>query len=175
MQAPIEQGNRVAIGCDSMTTYLRPLADEELRAWMIDEREDYVNHRVRAGERPEEARRIADEQHATLFPGGRPAPGHRLFRLMEDDEPVGWLWIGPRTPDHPEDCWVWDVVVDEPHRGRGLGRAAMLLAEEEARASGAGEIGLNVFGCNTVARRLYESLGYETVSMQMRKQLSAQG
>ena len=70
--------------------------------------------------------------------------------------------------------WVWEVVVDEQHRGRGLGRAAMLLAEEQARAAGAVELGLNVFGYNTVARALYESLAYETVSMQMRKQLSAQ-
>ncbi len=70
--------------------------------------------------------------------------------------------------------WVWEVVVDEQHRGRGLGRAAMLLAEEQARAAGAVELGLNVFGYNTVARALYESLAYETLSMQMRKQLSAQ-
>ncbi len=50
----------------------------------------------------------------------------------------------------------------------------MLLAEEQARAAGAVELGLNVFGYNTVARALYESLANETVSMQMRKQLSAQ-
>jgi ribosomal protein S18 acetylase RimI-like enzyme len=37
---------------------------------------------------------------------------------------------------------------------------------------GAEEIGLNVFGQNTVARSLYESSGYEISSLQMRKWLA---
>jgi ribosomal protein S18 acetylase RimI-like enzyme len=32
-------------------------------------------------------------------------------------------------------------------------------------------LGLNVFGSNTVARHLYESLGYEEIIRQMRKDL----
>ncbi len=63
-------------------------------------------------------------------------------------------------------------MIDPAHRGRGLGRAAMVLAEEAARSQGASELGLNVFGPNTVARRLYESLGYETTAVNMRKPLS---
>jgi GNAT superfamily N-acetyltransferase len=69
---------------------------------------------------------------------------------------VGSLWIGPHGPDRADAFWVWDVEIDAPHRGRGLGRAAMLLAEEAARAHGATELGLNVFGPNTVARHLYD-------------------
>jgi ribosomal protein S18 acetylase RimI-like enzyme len=148
------------------------MTDDELRTWLVSQRETYIGERVRTGERPEEARRIAAEQYAVLFPGGQPAAGHRLSRVMDDDEPVGWLWIGPRTPAHPEAYWVWNVAVDEAYRGRGFGRAAMLLAEQQANEAGAVEIGLNVFGYNTVARRLYESLGYETASMQMRKGLT---
>jgi ribosomal protein S18 acetylase RimI-like enzyme len=155
-----------------MTTYLRPVTDEELRAWLQDQRESYIEDRIRTGETPDEARRIAAEQYAMLFPAGRPAPGHALSRVMDADEAVGWLWIGPRTPERPDAFWVWDVVIDEPHRGYGRGRAAMLLAEEQARVAGASEIGLNVFGHNALARGLYESLGYETTSMQMRKELS---
>jgi ribosomal protein S18 acetylase RimI-like enzyme len=85
---------------------------------------------------------------------------------------VGSLWIGPYPDDRADDVWVWSVALDEEHRGRGLGRAAMLLAEEEARRRGAAEIGLNVFGFNDVALGLYRSLGYETTSVQMRKILS---
>lgn len=36
-----------------------------------------------------------------------------------------------------------------------------------------GYAGLNVFGTNTVARRLYESSGYQITSMNMRKELGA--
>ncbi|MDN3905792.1 GNAT family N-acetyltransferase [Arthrobacter sp. YD2] len=65
--------------------------------------------------------------------------------------------------------WVSDIEIHEDHRGKGYGRAAMQLAEVAAAEQGAATLGLNVFGYNTVARDLYESLGYETVSMQMRK------
>jgi ribosomal protein S18 acetylase RimI-like enzyme len=47
----------------------------------------------------------------------------------------------------------------------------MVLAEREARSHGATELGLNVFGSNTVARHLYETLGYGTVAVRMSKRL----
>ena len=45
----------------------------------------------------------------------------------------------------------------------------MLAAEEFARSRGAHKIGLNVFGHNPRAISLYQSLGYSTVAMRMRK------
>ena len=47
----------------------------------------------------------------------------------------------------------------------------MTLAEEAARNHGATELGLNVFGHNAVARSLYESMGYQTTAVNMRKSL----
>jgi ribosomal protein S18 acetylase RimI-like enzyme len=49
----------------------------------------------------------------------------------------------------------------------------MLLAEEEARRRGIGRVALNVFGGNTVARRLYLSLGYEENAIAMSKSVDA--
>jgi ribosomal protein S18 acetylase RimI-like enzyme len=45
----------------------------------------------------------------------------------------------------------------------------MRLAEDEARARGMKSLGLNVHGQNMVARSLYESLGYQTTALQMKK------
>ena len=45
----------------------------------------------------------------------------------------------------------------------------MLAAERELAARGWHELGLNVFGYNTAAIRLYESLGYEVAAQQMTK------
>ena len=53
----------------------------------------------------------------------------------------------------------------EAMRGRGLGRRAMELAEEEANRRGLARIELNVFGGNEVARGLYRSLGYAEVAV----------
>ena len=85
---------------------------------------------------------------------------------------MGELWIGRREGDPLGDAlWVYSVRIDEDHRGRGYGRAAMLFAEEEARRLGFPRIALNVFGGNAVARGLYRSLGYEETAVVMRKRL----
>jgi ribosomal protein S18 acetylase RimI-like enzyme len=68
--------------------------------------------------------------------------------------------------------FIYDIHVDDAYRGRGYGKAAMLLAEEEARRRGIEHIALNVFGRNTVARRLYLSLGYAENAIAMSKSLS---
>ena len=48
----------------------------------------------------------------------------------------------------------------------------MLLGEEFAASHGAMRIGLSVFGFNTGAKALYDSLGYTTTSIKMAKELS---
>jgi GNAT superfamily N-acetyltransferase len=65
------------------------------------------------------------------------------------------LWTGPQQPaDQPGAFWVFYVRIEEAHQGKGYGRAAMELAESEARSRGASELGLNVFGHNQVAPHL---------------------
>jgi GNAT superfamily N-acetyltransferase len=95
-----------------------------------------------------------------------------LYALEDDGERVGHLWVGEREVQGRRFFWLWDVFVDEVHRGRGLGRLAMQLAEEEARRRGIARVELNVFGGNVVARSLYRSLGYDEVSVWMGKDLT---
>jgi ribosomal protein S18 acetylase RimI-like enzyme len=66
---------------------------------------------------------------------------------------------------------VYDVHIDEAFRGRGLGRATMLAAEDVVRSEGFGRIALNVFGGNDRAEQLYRSLGYGVDSTQLSKSL----
>ena len=91
---------------------------------------------------------------------------------MAGDEAVGWLWLAVPGPD-PDRlmAWVYNIEVDPAFRGRGYGRAAMILAEGEARSHGMTSLGLNVHGQNTVARSLYDSLGYDVTALQMKKPL----
>lgn len=155
-----------------MPANLRPLTEEELSEFIVGDVERYVEERVKSGEPPDTARRIAHEQSETLFPNGAPADGQLLFRVLDNEgTAVGTLWIGPQHADHPGSFWVWDVRIEEAHRGKGYGRAAMMLAEVEARRHGATELGLNVFGHNQVARQLYESMGYTATAIRMKKDL----
>lgn len=142
----------------------------ELAAWLLRTRADYVEERMAAGDSRAEAARSADESLDRLFPGGAPAAGQLVGRVLLGEEVIGELWIGPYAED-PERWWVWNIEIDERFRGRGLGRRTMELAEELALRNGATSLGLNVFARNAVARGLYRSLGYEESAVQMRKSL----
>ena len=95
--------------------------------------------------------------------------------VIEDDvgSAVGYVWIA-RQRDQVGNpvAYVYDIWIHERSRGRGLGRSAMVALEEEVRSQGLDRIHLNVFGYNTPARRLYESLGYTEYSLLMGKTLS---
>ncbi|SEQ71026.1 GNAT family N-acetyltransferase [Microlunatus flavus] len=104
----------------------------------------------------------AREDFARLLPDGLGTADTSLGVLEADGVPVGHLWV--RHHRAPGMSYVYDVEVDEVHRGRGHGRSAMLVAERLAREAGDEVLGLHVFGWNVVARSLYRSLGYTLVS-----------
>jgi GNAT superfamily N-acetyltransferase len=125
---------------------------------------------------PDEARRKAATDHARLVPDGRLAPGLHLFVAEASGVAVGHLWLAePAVGGPPDTAYVYDVEVREEQRGRGYGGVLMEAAEQWATSLGASYLALNVFGGNRVARRLYESLGYETTSVDMRKSLARSG
>ncbi|WP_419817794.1 GNAT family N-acetyltransferase [Glaciibacter flavus] len=152
---------------DAASVNLQPMTRERLAVWLPDSMAQYEQSRIDAGDSPAAAaanRRASEER---LFPDGEPAPGQLLFSAMLDGREAGWLWVGPFAEG--ADWWVWHVEVHEEFRRRGLGRVIMQRAEEIAREHGASSLGLNVFAYNTGARALYESLGYETTAINMKK------
>jgi GNAT superfamily N-acetyltransferase len=156
-----------------VTLSLRRLREDELSAFRESSERGYVESIEHAGGMTrelavEKARRDFD----ALWPDGRPVPGQLFYAIEKDGERVGYLWLAERDNQGRRVVWVYDVEIDEPHRGRGLGRQAMLLAEEETRALGLSRIELNVFGGNEVARNLYRSLAYEELAVWMGKDLT---
>jgi ribosomal protein S18 acetylase RimI-like enzyme len=155
-----------------MSASLRPIDSARLPEWIDRSAAEYARDLIAEGRNPDEAARHAADGMAESFPNARPSPGHAVFDVIDDaGAAVGYLWIGPDTSGDHGSWWIWDVLIEVDQRGRGLGRQAMLLGEDYARAQGAHTIGLNVFAFNASARRLYESLGYEPTSIRMRKRL----
>ncbi|MGY0497497.1 GNAT family N-acetyltransferase [Nocardia sp. FBN12] len=149
------------------------MAARQFPAWLERSRDEYAKDLVAVGQTPEAALRQADDSVAGSFPSGAPAPGHAVFDVVDDaGDILGYLWIGPDTSPDPGAWWIWDILIDADKRGRGFGRAVMLLGEEYAREQGAHTLGLQVFGFNTRARGLYETLGYEATSVKMHKRLN---
>jgi ribosomal protein S18 acetylase RimI-like enzyme len=117
----------------------------------------------------EDATAKAAHDFATTLSQGVATAGHSLSFITDGatGTPIGRLWLGERPPV----LFVYAVWLDEAVRGRGLGRQAMLLVEQEARRRGLARIELNVFAGNERARRLYRSLGYGEVAVYMSKPL----
>jgi ribosomal protein S18 acetylase RimI-like enzyme len=155
----------------AMAVTLQPMPPEGIGGWLEQSKADHIADRVDVGEDPETARRITEAMGHSLFPGGVPAAGQFVFVVAEDAVPVGSLWIGVGTDGPPDVWWIWAIEIDAASRGHGLGRRTVKLAEEFARSAGATKLDLNVFGNNTVARGLYESLGYRTSTIHMSKLL----
>lgn len=154
-----------------MTVQLKPMPEDRLAAWILASQEAFRLSRIEAGESEELAGLRAAESTERYFGTGAPLPLHQVFDVVLPDDGgtiVGHLWIGPQFGS-TSDWWVWDVEIAAPHRRRGYAREALQLGEAEARALGAQSIGLNVFGYNTGAQALYESLGYGIAAVNMSK------
>jgi diamine N-acetyltransferase len=79
--------------------------------------------------------------------------------LYEDEVPVGFAMWGYDAED--DSYWIGGLVVDAKHQGKGQGRTAMeALLGHLARQPGYREAALSYEPENTVARRLYASLGF---------------
>ncbi len=147
------------------------LTTAEVEAWLPVSLAAYVEERVGAGEPREVAERVAREQRARSFPDGAPAAGHHLFHVVTVGERVGMVWLGPSFNGDGDERYLFNIEIDEAHRGRGLGRAAMRAAERWTVAQGARRLSLNVFGPNDVARSLYNGLGYVVAATNMYRDL----
>jgi histidinol dehydrogenase len=109
---------------------------------------------------PEQERFVAPNAvslaQAAYKPPGRP------FGLYAGTEPVGFLllWDARRDPEDTADqLYVWRLMVDVRHQGRGHGKAAILWTIAEARRLGVASVGLSHVPDNPVGA-FYEKLGF---------------
>ena len=155
---------------------LRVMTDDEWRRPVADSRAEYEAHLIEfGGLDAQQAHRRARDGHVRLFPHGRPAPGVHLLIAEDTDMYVGHVWVAqPAFQGSATTAYLYDIHVHEDHRGRGYGRAIMQAIEQWASSVGALRLALNVFGGNTAARTLYESVGYEITAVECARRSGAQ-
>ncbi|HUV58195.1 MAG TPA: GNAT family N-acetyltransferase [Acidimicrobiales bacterium] len=146
-------------------------SEADLAQWIEQLWPEYLTSMVDAGFTREAAEQNIKGHQERLFLNGRPTPGQHVFDILDDAVRVGTLWIAEPQGGDPSAWFIYDIVIDESRRGSGLGRRAMQAAEQFVRESGGRRLALNVFGPNTVARRLYESMDYRVVAQSMTKDL----
>ncbi|MFF9851958.1 GNAT family N-acetyltransferase [Streptomyces litmocidini] len=151
---------------------VRPMTGDEYVAWEAGAKEAFARSWIDRGVPEDQARAKAEDSHRKYLPEGLATPGTAIHVVVRDGRSAGFLWTG-RIELEPgrRAAFVYDVAVDAEQRGRGYGRALMLLAERVAREAGEDLLGLHVFAGNTPAIRLYESLGYRTTYVNSAKPL----
>ena len=86
----------------------------------------------------------------------------KLIRWGEIRRAAGYVELGRSTDlaanDHVVE--VKGLAVDPVHQGRGIGRALVQAAAEEAACRGARRLTLRVLSHNDIARALYERSGF---------------
>ena len=154
---------------------LQPMTDGEYDTYRANGVEDYAAERAQAEDTSlEEERKTASAQVAGLLQQGLRTPGHHFWRVVADDgTTIGSLWV--HVEAEYRRAFIYDIVIDAAQRGKGYGAATMRALEEELRPTGLTHIGLNVFGHNSVARALYDKMGYRVAATYMLKRIAGEG
>jgi ribosomal protein S18 acetylase RimI-like enzyme len=151
-----------------------PMSQAAFEAFVARSTTNYAEEVSKANDIPlEEATAQAEASFRRLLPDGRPdqADQHLYVVVDEEGQEVGTIWWGVRRDRPAPYAYVWDLYLDPAFRGKGHGERVMRRVEEQARALGLERLALNVFGHNAPARKLYERLGFRTISLGMDKVL----
>lgn len=100
-----------------------------------------------------------------------------LLAAEREGAVVGYLYaaIEPRNWKELRECagFVHDIVVEEPHRARGIAEALMQAAFDWMRKREMPRVLLWTGATNDSARRLFERLGFRRTMIEMTKELDA--
>lgn len=158
----------------SAAIQLRPMNDAEYSDYTRVAIPSYADEKMK-GENltREQADDLARESFAKLLPHGIASANQFLRTIVElgTGRAIGTLWYAKKSTPRPH-VWIYDFVVANELRGRGIGAEALRLLEIEVRALGINSIGLHVFGHNESAAGLYEKTGFRTTNRIMVKDLA---
>ena len=101
---------------------LRPMRPDELPATTSTRSWHAHGIETQGGQTAEFAREVGgDRRDPARWPR---TPGHTLWIVEADGERVGLLWLAERDSGGRRVIFIYDVEIDDAHRGKGYGRAA---------------------------------------------------
>jgi len=89
-------------------------------------------------------------------------PTYLPYTILDDDVMVGFVIYG-YLPEDSLKWWIPLLIIDKCYQGKGYGRAAMeaVIKTVREQVPNCKEIALSYKQDNTVAERLYLSMGFE--------------
>lgn len=117
----------------------------------------------------------AMEESAQLMGDLLPAKQHSKNQFVlniystEENKNIGVIWYNIQAESSK--AYIYYISVYEEFRNKGYAGQALLNFEEDMKKTGISSLGLNVFGTNPHAHRLYAKLGYQVASTAMGKRI----
>src|SRR6266513_2146046 len=92
------------------TPRLRPMTAAEFPRFVALTKAEYsLDIEVHGGHTHDAALRKADDDMAAILPQGLETPGHAIFVVEADGEPVGRLWLAERPSAGRRVLFIYDI------------------------------------------------------------------
>jgi diamine N-acetyltransferase len=110
---------------------------------------------------------VAQDQKGFVAPNvgslaeSRFEPHYEPRAIYADGRMAGFAMYCPDEEEGDDGLfWIFRLMTDQWHQGRGIGRRAMECLLDEIAARGGRKVKISFVPSNTAAARLYESLGF---------------
>ena len=150
----------------------RKMTQEEFAKYFEFNLEQFAQERSKHSKRPiEEERATARDMITNLLKDGLNSKGHFLSKIVlrNAEQSVGHIWF--HVDQAKKSAFLYDIMIEEQFRGRGYGKASLVLLEAKLLEMKVNQVGLHVFAKNEVALNLYKKQGYHAASYNMQKDL----
>ena len=148
---------------------LEPLQQKDFEKFLEREIRNYAEDHVRNGNWTAEGSLERSRKEFELYlPDGIHSRDQYLWSILDGEIKIGVLWV------QVKDCkaFIFDFVIDEEFRGKGLGKQALFAMEEKLKSMDVETVALHVFGDNITAQELYKKVGFRIVDINMLKELN---
>lgn len=141
---------------------INEMTNEELKHYQKFSYENFLSETAKSSEKSIDQIKSATEKPITKSVEEFKKIDSWLVIKM-DNQNIGYIWI----QFYPEknEAFGYDIFIDENFRSKGIGREVMLKCSENIKSRyNIKKVKICVFHNNTIARRLYDSLGFKEES-----------
>ncbi len=151
---------------------LIPKNETEKEQFLKETTTDYAEGLAKANDlNIEEAMEMSKRQIEQALKQKKETTQTKIVTIFDEtiNQAVGGIWFVINTEKMT--AYAYQIFVDEKHRGKGYGKAALNELHNFCKTQHIKKVGLSVFGWNTLAFELYKKMGYEIVQIVMKKDL----
>ena len=126
---------------------------------------NYADHLIKSGDEKFrfKARKAAKSEFNDIFPDGADSADNYLYVITnENGEKIGVIGY-QKSPFEENAAFVTENVIKEEYRGKGYGKSAFIMLQEDAKEKGFAKMVLNCFKHTPVSFAMYEKNGFKVI------------